>query len=122
MEAVKIRLLFVDNNRSTIVVNISVVIALVNDDGSVAIPIITVADDVTITVPVTISATLANRYANGPTPTPTTSAPAGIAQLIPATAAIRIERVARREPIAAPPQVVEAKGGCPAHCSPGPSS
>jgi hypothetical protein len=46
-------------------VNISVVIAPLDDDGSVAIPMITVADDVTIAVPVTISVTLTNRYANG---------------------------------------------------------
>jgi hypothetical protein len=64
MEAVQIRLLFVDNNRSAIVVNISVVIALFNDDGFVAVPMITVADEVTIAVPVTISVTLTNRYAN----------------------------------------------------------
>jgi hypothetical protein len=64
MEAAKIRLLFVDNNRASIMVNISVVIAPLDDDGFVAIPMITVADDVTITVPVTISVTLTNRYAN----------------------------------------------------------
>jgi hypothetical protein len=64
MEAVKIRLLFVDNNRSAIMVNISVVIALLDDDGFVAVPMITVADDVPITVPVTISVTLTNRYAS----------------------------------------------------------
>jgi hypothetical protein len=64
MEAVQIRLLFVDNNRSAIMVNISVVIALLNDDGFVAIPMITVADDVTVAVPVTISVTLTNRYAS----------------------------------------------------------
>ena len=64
MEAVKIRLLFVDNNRSAIMVNISVVIALFNNDGFVAVLMITVADDVTITVPVTISVTLSNRHAN----------------------------------------------------------
>jgi hypothetical protein len=65
MKAAKIRLLFVDDNRSAIMVNISVVITLVNDDGFVvAIPMITVADDVTVAVPVTISVTLTNRYAN----------------------------------------------------------
>jgi hypothetical protein len=64
MEAVKIRLLFVDNNRSAIMVNISVVIALLNDDGFVAIPMITVSDDFTVAVPVTISVTLTNRYAS----------------------------------------------------------
>jgi len=65
MEAVQIRLLFVDDNRSAIVVNISVMISLLNDDGFVvAIPMITVADDVTVAVPVTISVTLTNRYAN----------------------------------------------------------
>jgi hypothetical protein len=64
MEAVQIRLLFVDDNRSAIMVNISVVITLLNDDGFVvAIPMITVSDDVTIPVPVTISVTLTNRYA-----------------------------------------------------------
>jgi hypothetical protein len=45
-------------------VNISVVIALLNDDGFVAIPMIAVADDVTVAVPVTISVTLTNRYAS----------------------------------------------------------
>jgi hypothetical protein len=64
MEAVKIRLLFIDDNRSAIMVNISVVIALINDDGVVAIPMITVADDVTVAVSVTISVTLTNRYAH----------------------------------------------------------
>jgi hypothetical protein len=64
MGAVKIRLLSVDNNRSSIMVNISVVITLFNDDGFVAIPMITVADDVTVAVPVTISVTLTNRYAS----------------------------------------------------------
>jgi hypothetical protein len=64
MEAVKIRLLFV--NRSAVMVNISVAITLVNDDGFVTVLMITVADDVTVTVavPVTISVTLTNRYAN----------------------------------------------------------
>jgi hypothetical protein len=46
-------------------VNISVVIALLDDDGFVAIPMISVADDVTITVPVTISVTLTDRYEHG---------------------------------------------------------
>jgi hypothetical protein len=65
MEAVLIRLLFVDDDGSAIMVNISVVITLLNDDGFVvAIPMITVADDVTIAVPVTISVTLTNGYAN----------------------------------------------------------
>jgi hypothetical protein len=64
MEAVKVRLLSVDNNRSAIMVNIPLVIALLNDDGFVAVPMITVADDVTVTVPVTISMTLSNRYAS----------------------------------------------------------
>jgi hypothetical protein len=70
MEAVQIRLLFVDNNRSAIMVNVSVVIALLNDDGFVAVPMITVADDVTVTVPVTISVTLTNRYANAASANP----------------------------------------------------
>jgi hypothetical protein len=56
MEAVKIRLLSVDNNRSAIMVNISVVIAALDHDGSVAIAMITVADDAPITVPVTCRA------------------------------------------------------------------
>jgi len=64
MEAVQIRLLFVDNDRSSIMVNVSVVIALLNDDSFVTVLMITVADDVTVTVPVTISVTLTNRYAN----------------------------------------------------------
>jgi hypothetical protein len=65
MEAVKIRLLFVDNDRSAIMVDISVVIVLFDDDGFVAVPMITVADNIPITVPVTISVTLTDRYANG---------------------------------------------------------
>jgi hypothetical protein len=64
MEAAKIRLLPIDTNRSAVMVNISVVITLINDDGIVAIPMITVADDVTVAVSVTISVTLANRYAD----------------------------------------------------------
>jgi hypothetical protein len=65
MEAVQVRLLFVDDNRSAIMVNISVMITLVDDDGFVvAIPMITVSDDVTVAVPVTISVTLTNRYAS----------------------------------------------------------
>jgi hypothetical protein len=65
MEAVQIRLLFVDDNRSAIMVNISVVVTLLNDDGFVvAIPMITVSDDVTVAIPVTISVTLTNRYAS----------------------------------------------------------
>jgi hypothetical protein len=39
------------------------VITLVDDDGFVTVPMIIVADDVTVTVPVTISVTLTNRYA-----------------------------------------------------------
>src|ERR1700730_1875078 len=65
MEAAKIRLLSV---RSAIIVDVPVVIAPFDDDGSVAVLMITVADDVTVTVtvvvPVTISVTLTNRYAN----------------------------------------------------------
>jgi hypothetical protein len=64
MEAVEIRLLSVDNNRSAIMVNISVMIAPLDDDGPVAVAMITVADDVTVAVPVTISVTLTNRYAS----------------------------------------------------------
>jgi hypothetical protein len=64
MEAVKIRLLPVDNDGSALMVNVSVVITLVDDDGFVTVPMIIVADDVTVTVPVTISVTLTNRYAN----------------------------------------------------------
>jgi hypothetical protein len=65
MEAAQIRLLFVDDSRSAIMVNISVMITLLNDDGFVvAIPMITVSDNVTVAVPVTISVTLANRYAS----------------------------------------------------------
>src|SRR6202521_6161469 len=64
MEAAKIRLLSV---RSAIIVDVPVVIAPFDDDGSVAVLMITVADDVTVTVtvvvPVTI-VTLTNRYAN----------------------------------------------------------
>jgi hypothetical protein len=66
MEAVKIRLLPVDNAGSAIMVNVSVVITLVDDDGFVTALMITIADDVAVTVaiPVTISMTLTNRYAN----------------------------------------------------------
>jgi hypothetical protein len=64
VEAVKTRLLSVDNNGSAIMVKISVVIAFVDHNGSVAVLMITVADDVTVPVPVTISVTLTNRYAN----------------------------------------------------------
>jgi hypothetical protein len=46
-------------------VNILVMIALFDDDGFVAVPMVTVAYDVMITVPVTIFMTLSNRYANG---------------------------------------------------------
>jgi hypothetical protein len=46
-------------------VNIPVVIALFDDDGFVAVLMITVADHVAVTVPVTISVTLTNRYASG---------------------------------------------------------
>ena len=62
MEAAKIRLLSV---RSAIIVDVPVVIAPFDDDGSVAVLMITVADDVAVTVavPVTI-VTLTNRYAN----------------------------------------------------------
>jgi hypothetical protein len=57
--------LFVDDNRSAIMVNISVVITLLDDDGFVvAIPVITISDDVTVAVPVAISVTLTNRYAS----------------------------------------------------------
>ena len=49
-------------------VDVPVVIALFDDDGSVAILMITVADNVTVTavvaVHVTISVTLTNRYTN----------------------------------------------------------
>jgi hypothetical protein len=64
VEATQIQLSSVANIRSAIMVNISVVIALFNNNGFVAVPMITVADDVTIAVPVTISVTLSNRYAN----------------------------------------------------------
>jgi hypothetical protein len=48
-------------------VNISVVIAPLDDDGFVAILMITVTDDVAVAVavPVTISVTFTNRYASG---------------------------------------------------------
>jgi hypothetical protein len=47
-------------------INVSVVITLVDDDGFVTVLMITIADDVTVAVavPVTISVTLTNRYAN----------------------------------------------------------
>jgi hypothetical protein len=50
MKAVQIRLLSVDNNRSAIMVNISVVIAPLDDDGFVAFQMITVADEASIEV------------------------------------------------------------------------
>jgi hypothetical protein len=66
MEAAKIRLLSIDNARSAIVVNISVVIAVFNDDRFVAVLMIAVTDDVTspVPVPVPIFVTLSNRYTN----------------------------------------------------------
>jgi hypothetical protein len=65
MEAVQIRLLSVDDNRSAIMVNISVTITPLNDNGFVvAIPMIAVSDDVTVAVPVAIAVTLTNRYAS----------------------------------------------------------
>jgi hypothetical protein len=64
METVQIRLLFVDNNWSSIMVHVSVVITLVDDDSFVTVLMITVADDVTVAVTVSISVTLTNRYAN----------------------------------------------------------
>jgi hypothetical protein len=64
MGAAQIQLPSVANIRSAIMVNISVMITLLNDDGFVAIPMITVSDDVTVAVPVTISVTLTNRYAS----------------------------------------------------------
>jgi hypothetical protein len=64
VEAVKIRLLLVDSIVSSIMVNVSVVITLVDDDGFVTVLMITIANDVTVAVPVTISVTLTNRYAN----------------------------------------------------------
>jgi hypothetical protein len=51
MEAAKIQLLSVDNSRSAIMVNVPVVIALFDDDGSVAFH-------------VTVSVTLTNRYSD----------------------------------------------------------
>jgi len=65
MEAARIRLLSVDNGRSAIMVNIPVVFALFNDDGFVAVLMITVAGDVAVAVPVSISVTFTDRYANG---------------------------------------------------------
>jgi hypothetical protein len=64
MEAAKIRLLSIDNTRPAIMINISVVIAVFNDDSFVALLMITVADDVAIPVPVSIFVTLSNRYTN----------------------------------------------------------
>jgi hypothetical protein len=64
METVQIRLLFVDNNWSSIMVHVSVVITFIDDDGFVTVLMITIADDVTVAVPVTITVTLTNRYAN----------------------------------------------------------
>jgi hypothetical protein len=47
-------------------VNISVaIVALLDDDGLVAVLMITVTDDVAVAVPVTISVAITNRYANG---------------------------------------------------------
>src|SRR5450432_3118665 len=68
--AAKIRLLSVDTNRSAIVVDIPVVITIFDDDGFVAVLMIAVADDVTVAVPITISVTLSNRYANRTNPDP----------------------------------------------------
>jgi hypothetical protein len=65
--------LSIDNTAPAIMVNISVVIAVFNDDGFVEVVMITVADGVTIPVPGTILVT-----PTGPIPTPASSAPAGI--------------------------------------------
>jgi hypothetical protein len=46
-------------------------ITIFDDDGIVAVLMIAVADDVTVAVPITISLTLSNRYANGTDPAPT---------------------------------------------------
>jgi hypothetical protein len=73
-------------------VNISVVIALLDDDGFVAIPMIAVADDVTITVPVTISVTLTDRYANTANTNPHLFLDAGI---VPGFARSRVETLGR---------------------------
>jgi hypothetical protein len=64
VEAVQNRLLSVDTNWSSIMVHVSVVITLVDDDGFVTVPMITITDDVAVTVPVTLSVTLTNCYAN----------------------------------------------------------
>jgi hypothetical protein len=64
MEAVQIRLLFVDNNWSSIMVHVSVVNTLVDDDIFVTVLMIAVAYYVTVTVPITISVTVTNRHAN----------------------------------------------------------
>jgi hypothetical protein len=68
--AAKIRLLSVDNSRSPIMVDIPVVISIFDNDGFVAVLMIAVADDVTVAVPITISVTLSNRYANRTDPDP----------------------------------------------------
>jgi hypothetical protein len=51
-------------------VDIPVVITIFDNDGSVAVLMIPLADDVTVAVPVTISVTLSNRYANRTNPDP----------------------------------------------------
>jgi len=43
------------------VIHVSIVITLVDDDGFTTILMITIAEDVTVAVPVTISVTLTNR-------------------------------------------------------------
>jgi hypothetical protein len=70
LRAAKIRLLSVDNNRSAIMVDIPVVITMFDNDGFVAVLMIAVADDVTVAVPVAVSVTLSNRYANRTDPDP----------------------------------------------------
>ena len=58
------RLVSVDNNGPTITLNISMAIALFNNNSLVAIPMIAITSDVTIMIPVTISMVLSHSYAN----------------------------------------------------------
>jgi hypothetical protein len=51
-------------------VDIPVVITIFDNDGFVAVLMIAVTDDVTVAVPITISVTLSNRYANRTNPNP----------------------------------------------------
>jgi hypothetical protein len=59
------RLLTVDDDRLVVAINIPVVIALLDDDGFITIPVVTLANDFAITIPVTVSVSDGHADANG---------------------------------------------------------